>query len=1010
MGLVYRGEDPRLGRPVALKLLPAHLVADAAARERFEREAQAASALDHPSICTIYEIGETDDGRTFIAMALYDGATLEEKIAEGRLDEAAAVSIARQVAEGLARAHEHEIVHRDVKPANILITPRGEARILDFGVAKLGGEAGLTGTGMSIGTLAYMAPEQASADPVDARADLWALGVITYEMLAGRRPFERETPAATMGAILSVEPERLASLRDDITPELDQLVHDLLGKTPDDRPASADEVAERLRALDSWNLRSGPPTPTRAGRSTPPETGPPWSGSGTSRPGDSRAAAATADAAPTPGDRHARRDPDASPRSFRGVGIAALVGVVLAAATGVWWTSTSDARWARDEAIPEVLRLVDEDRMADAATLALEVDAAVGRDPLLEPLWPRITTSLEVRTDPAGARVLARPFDESTDSWTELGVTPLDLERVPLKPMRLRIELEGYEAVELARSFISTNQLTEVRHAGYDYHDDASYAINLRLAPEGSLPEGMIRVAGGLYGTVPLLGFGQLEPRMIPEFLIDRTEVTHAAYAEFVAEDGYDDPAWWTDALAEGAPGVTLDSAMSRFVDATNRRGPATWVLGAPPDERADHPVTGVSWFEASAYCAWRGGHLPTLYHWARAALPSVGAWVPFSPILAARSNLDSEGTVPVGSLDALSVSGAQDMLGNAREWTSTRSGERRYLLGGSWADPRYFVSDSNAPSPWSRSDGDGFRCARFEGGEPPTALAGALEFPVQEFENRASMSDEVFAVTRTFYDYDHAAPLAARVDSTATTPEGWTVEWVSVDTPYGDRLPIRIHLPTTTPPPWESVVFFPGGNVLRSPEVEPIDLVPLDFIVRAGRALVEPVYDGAFQRNDGRTLERWNDVPARRDMLRYWVQDLGRTLDYLETRSDFASDGASYLGLSLGAVIAPNLVAFEPRFRSVVMYSGGFGTASSQDAIDDQSDLAQRVRAPALLLVGNEDIVSPVEPNKRAFLAAFGTPDSARVMRVFDAGHWPLPMNDVIRETIDFLDRYGGG
>lgn len=494
---------------------------------------------------------------------------------------------------------------------------------------------------------------------------------------------------------------------------------------------------------------------------------------------------------------------------------------------------------------------------------------------------------------------------------------------------------------------------------------------------------------------------------MIPAYWIDSTEVTNEAYARFVEAGGYDDPQWWSERFDDGGRTLSFGEAVARFSDATGRVGPSTWVLG-PPDGLASHPVTGVSWFEAAAFCAWRGAALPTLYHWSRAALPSSGAWIPFAPVLAAGSNLDgAEGTVPVGSLDAIGVSGAQDLFGNAREWTSTSSGSGRYLMGGAWSDLPYVVSDASAPSPWRRAEGDGFRCAKYSGGEAPEDLRQPLVFPVQEFTAVEPLSDEAFETARSFYTYDDDLPLVARVDSTRQTETGMRVEWVSVDTPYGERLPIRLHIPIDAEPPYSSVVFFPGGNVLRSPEIEDIGVVPLDFIVRSGRVLIEPIYFGTFQRNDGRTVQRWGGSASRRELLRHWVQDLGRTIDYLETRPEMDADRVAYLGLSLGAALGPPLLAYESRFAAVVLYSGGFGHAASQATLDEQARLAGRVEAPVLLLAGRDDIVSPLDPHKTAFLRAFGAPDDEKVLRAFDAGHWPLPMNDVIRETIDFLERF---
>ena len=205
MGVVYTAHDPRLDRHVAIKLLPPDLTRDDTAKRRFLQEAKAASALDHPNICTIFEINETDDGQLYLVMAHYEGETLKERIGKGPLDLSDAIDIAMQIGQGLAEAHGAGIVHRDIKPANLLVTKTGVVKILDFGLAKLLGSEGVTQTGTTVGTVAYMSPEQARGQDVDHRTDIWSLGVVLYEMLAGTRPFQGKNLLSISNAILEKE-------------------------------------------------------------------------------------------------------------------------------------------------------------------------------------------------------------------------------------------------------------------------------------------------------------------------------------------------------------------------------------------------------------------------------------------------------------------------------------------------------------------------------------------------------------------------------------------------------------------------------------------------------------------------------------------------------------------------------------------------------------------------------------------------------------------------------------
>ena len=205
MGVVYKAEDTKLKRAVALKFLAQHLLDDPEAKERFLREAQAAAALDHPNICTVYEIGEAE-GKTYIAMSFLEGEALEDRIPEGPLSLKEALDIARQVADGLQAAHAKGVFHRDIKPANVIISPEGRATIMDFGLARLTEASRLTKVDTAMGTVAYMSPEQEQGMEVDGRTDIWALGCVLYEMVSGQRPFQGQYDQALLYEIVHEEP------------------------------------------------------------------------------------------------------------------------------------------------------------------------------------------------------------------------------------------------------------------------------------------------------------------------------------------------------------------------------------------------------------------------------------------------------------------------------------------------------------------------------------------------------------------------------------------------------------------------------------------------------------------------------------------------------------------------------------------------------------------------------------------------------------------------------------
>ncbi len=249
MGVVYRAEDTRLDRDVAIKFLPSQLASDESAKRRFLSEAKAASALEHPNICHIHEIGELPDGQLFMVMPCYEGETLRGRLERGPLGIDEALQTAIQMGSALSRAHEKGIIHRDIKPGNVMLTDGGtQAKLLDFGLAKKLDATQLTKTGVTVGTVAYMSPEQARGEETDHRTDIWSLGVVLYEMLTVRKPFRGDVEPAVVYSILNQEPEPLGAVRPEVPVGLEDIVERALAKSPDKRFES---MAEMLSALDT---------------------------------------------------------------------------------------------------------------------------------------------------------------------------------------------------------------------------------------------------------------------------------------------------------------------------------------------------------------------------------------------------------------------------------------------------------------------------------------------------------------------------------------------------------------------------------------------------------------------------------------------------------------------------------------------------------------------------------------------------------------------------------------
>ena len=935
MGVVYKAEDLRLNRFVALKFLSAQLGGDPEQRQRFIHEAKAASALDHPNICAIHEIDETPTGQLFIAMAYLEGETLKNKIERGPLPAREGLDLAVQVGRGLAKAHSRGIVHRDIKPANVIMTTDGVAKIVDFGLAKLAGGTELTRTGTTLGTAAYMSPEQAQGMSADARTDVWALGVVVYEMLTARRPFQGDHLPAILFSIVNHQPRPLRDGRPDLPVELEGIVARALQKDRDVRFPSA---AEMLRDLSAY----------QAGLSAP------------SAPAITLAALL---------------QPMRRPR----VAIPALAVLLLALLLlGRSWTRASRVRWATEQALPEVARLIQQGSYVAAVDLARQAEQHIPQDPRLTKLWPEMSRVVSVETTPAGADISWKEYAAVNGEWRRLGSSPLNQIRIPLGYFRWRIAKDGLEALEVARST-----------AGQDAK------LSFALQPPGAAPPGMVHVpAGNLF--VILAHFGAIGPTPLPEYWLDKHEVTNRQFKEFVDRGGYQKREYWKYPFLQDGRPLAWEQARALFRDSTGRPGPATWEAGALPDGKEDFPVTGVSWYEAAAYAEFAGKQLPTFHHWYHAVgLPGAAYMTPLS-------NLAGSGLARAGAYQGMGPFGNYDMAGNVKEWCWNESGRERFMLGGAWNQPPYTFHWSESQPPLDRSPANGFRCAKYAG-PLPEQLTSPLQKRFRDYSKEKPVSDEIFRIFRSMYSRE-PGPLDSRVESTDAGSDHFTRQKISFNAGT-ERMTAWLFLPKSAPPPFQTVIYVPGSNALFQRSSENIIGMPrMDFIIKSGRAMLFPVIKGTYERQIGLGVQQHN-----REVLTQWVKDFGASIDYLESRPDLDRNKIGYSGFSMGARLGTFLPALEQRLKVNVLLDGGLPFNPRSPEIDEMN-FAPRVRIPTLMVNGRYDFIFPLETSQVLLFRLLGAPEKDKRRVVLDTAHDVMQVRgEAVREILDWLDRYLG-
>ncbi len=660
------------------------------------------------------------------------------------------------------------------------------------------------------------------------------------------------------------------------------------------------------------------------------------------------------------------------PRLPRMAIVAAAVVMLALVGSGVLWLRARDARqrWVREEAIPEISRLASAGEPVAAYRLAQEALAASPEDPQLQAAWTGATQEVPITTEPEGVEVAIRSL-AGDDDWTLLGRTPL-VATVPLGQMRWRFTLAGHDTREVIPN---------------------PFPFDIALTPTGTGPAGMVHVPAGEVENPAMA-----TEVALPEFFIDVTEVTNRQFKAFVDAGGYERREFWTEPFEHAGATLSWDDAMALMRDATGRPGPSTWEVGTFPAGMGDHPVSGVSWYEAAAYAAFARKSLPSIYHWQRAA----GMHGIFSGALQV-SNFGGRAALPVGASGSFGPYGTVDMAGNVKEWVwNENTAGLRFTLGGAWFEASYGFHDEDARTPFTRNAGFGFRCILQR-----SPIDATLTAPVATLErdpkSLVAVGDAVFEAYKRLYDYD-ARPLGGRVDERDEDQADWVVERVSYTAAYGsERVTTMLLLPKSGRPPYQTLVYFPGSDAVRSSSSRDAYTESVRFLVQSGRAVAFPIYQQTFERR-----RRSTGAAFVREISINRGQDLRRAIDYIASRSDLDASKIGFYGMSLGAQLGPVFLAVEPRLRTGVLLSGGFETWNIP-AEADPVNFAPRVTQPVLMVNGREDFDLPYETAQVPLFNALGTPADHKRHAVLEGGHIPPRPQAVFKEVLDWLDRYLG-
>jgi len=986
-GTVYAAKRiDQFEQKVAIKFIRHDLADRADVLRRFELERHVVASLEHDSIARMLDGGCTEDGRPYFVMEFIEGKSITAYCDEKYMSIRDRLHLFMKVCDAVSLVHQYGIIHRDVKPDNILVTPMGIPKLVDFGIAKIRDsetlfhDTRITVSGQAPMTLYYASPEQVRGEQVGVSSDVYSLGIVLFELLSGCSPYSPQSGMHqdVSHVILNQAPSRPSdvftqtTVRPSRNSEEEIPVKELAGQ----RSSTPARLKHALRGdLDTIALMAVRKDPDRRYASTKELS------NDIQRYFDRLPVFARRDSPVYVIATYARRN-----RAITSL-VSALAVTLLAGLIGVGWqrsnflverhnremiTADRDKdRIARETSLPIIRQLQDDSNYLDAFAVAEVAREQIPSDPELLALIDQVSAAINITSEPVGASVELRPANHLTRGWTRVGITPLRDKRIAKGFYHFRIRKNGFDDLLLLHRVRKPESIT------FDFQEPG-------LHPD------MVHVAESAGYDIPAFGFKVKE---FKEYFIDKHEVTNQQYQAFVSSGGYENPRFWSDRLGENWAEV-----VSEFRDIDGFPGPKSWKAGKFPINKGSHPVRGVSWYEAAAYSKFVEKDLPTIYHWYGAS----GTYNQESAIVPT-SNINGKNNAPaaVGRYQGVGPVGAFDMAGNVREWCSTGTDDgQRFILGGSWRDPLFMFSEPAVRSPTDRDEDFGFRCVK------------DVQPLNSEFHNNVSLSrrdyligappcsDQELKQHLALYSYDRSDLSATLVKSESVN--GGLYQEIKIDTAY-DSEQFTAHLflpdPTKFKPPYQAIVHFPGSYAISSDDEA---LWFADPIVKTGRAALLPVYWGTYGRRSEEFKNGYPNITSNyMGAIIKIAKDFSRSVDYLSSREDIDSGRLGYYGYSWGAMLSPILLATDGRIKAAVLHCGGFPPHLSHGSVDPVNFMP-RIQSPVLMANGKYDAIFPVVTSQVPMFNRF--PESNPKLHLIDdsGGHWYPKIDDEMESWFD--------